>query len=212
MCFKKSHGSYFCSAIFKLITTLLARRIRLVIFTLSRGPFHLFLFSLISFFSLFPRCFSRSVSPLLRCANIIKLSRLYYTTMLQFYFLAPFVILNLHAFKYSRVSSYSTVLFHLYAASRWDVAKLCNFIANRDFHFPSCLLCFINFPAFLDRAFPVLFLHRPLYYRVTVISNNYAILLHLSFESLYLMSWTFLLPWYFVQPPTTESSPYSTFL
>lgn len=48
------------------------------------------------------------------------------------------------------------------------------------------LPCFINFPAFPDRAFRALFLHRPLYYRVTVISNNYAILLHLSFESLYL--------------------------
>lgn len=152
---------------------------------MDRFIFSCFLSSLF-FFSLFPRCFSRSVSPLLRCANIIKLSRLYYTAMLQFYFLALFVILNLHAFKYSRVSSYS-VLFHLYAASRWDIAKLCNFIANRDFHFPPCLPCFINFPAFLDRTFPVLFLHRPFYYRVTVISNNYAILLHLSFESLYLM-------------------------
>lgn len=138
------------------------------------------------FFPSFPRCFSRSVSPLLRCVNIIKLSRLYYTRTLHFYFLAPFVILNLHAFKYSRVSCYSTALSYLYAASRRDVAKLCNFIANRDFHFPPYFPCFINFPAFPDRAFPALLLHRPLYYRVTVMSNNYAISLHLFFEFLYL--------------------------
>lgn len=42
------------------------------------------------------------------------------------------------------------------------------------------LPCFINFPAFPDRAFLLLFLQRPLYYRVTVISNNYAISLHFS--------------------------------
>lgn len=110
----RSRGSYHCSPNFKLITTLLARRTRLVIFTLSRGSFHLSCFLL---FLLVARCFSCSVSPLLRCANIIKLSRLYYTTTLHFHFLAPSVILNLHAFKYSRVSSYST-LSHLYAASR----------------------------------------------------------------------------------------------
>lgn len=149
-----------CSPNFKLITTLLARRTRLAIFTLC---FIFPVFSRLFFFfslpfplpcpSVFPRCFSRSVSPLLCCANIIKLSRLYYTATLHFYFLTPSVILNLHAFKYSPVSFlFRRLVSHLYAASRWDVAKLCNFIANRDFHFPPCLPRFINFPAFLDRA------------------------------------------------------------
>lgn len=120
-------GSYLCSPNFKLITALLARRTRLVIFTLSRGPFHLscFLPSL-SPPLLFSHCFSRSASPLLRCANIIKLSRLYYTATLHFYFLAlPPVILNLHAFKYSPISSHSIILSHLYAASPWETLQNC---------------------------------------------------------------------------------------
>lgn len=79
-----------------------------------------FLFSLITFFSLFPRCFSRSVSPLLRCANIIKLSRLYYTAMLHFYFVTPSVLhLQSTCFQiFSRFLLFYRLVSHLYAASR----------------------------------------------------------------------------------------------
>lgn len=86
MCFS---GSYLRSLNFKLITTLLlARQACLVIFTLFvRGPFYLACFFL-PFLSFPPtHRFGCSVSPLLRYANIIKLSRLYY--YIAFLFLSP---------------------------------------------------------------------------------------------------------------------------
>lgn len=108
---------------------------------------------LLFFHPLFSHCFSRFVSPLLRRANIIKLSRLYYTATLHFYFLAPSVILNLHAFKYSPISSYSIVLSHLYAASRAETLQNCVILLPTVTSiFRRAFRVFINFPAFLDRA------------------------------------------------------------
>lgn len=84
--------------------------------------------------------------------------------------------------SYFRISSYSTVLIYLYATSRSNVTKLCNFIANRIFR---TLLTFLLFwSCFFYTAFFLRDISIICY--ITVISNYYAILLYTFPLTLYL--------------------------
>lgn len=153
-----------CSPNFKLITTLLARSDT---FSNFYTVFHLscFLPSLLLFFSpfpspnpsVFPRCFSRSVSPLLCCANIIKLSRLYYTATLHFYFLAPsplssiYMLSNILPFP-----SYSAVLSLIFMPHRAETLQNCVILlptVTSIFHRASRVL--LTFPLFSIAPFPL---------------------------------------------------------
>lgn len=111
-------GSYRRSLNFKLITTLLARRACLVIFTLFRGPFYL-----PCFFPPIPVPFllrTVSVVPSLHYYVTLILSncRDFITTHCIFISLSsPSLSLELRTFKYFCISSYSAVLPYLYVAS-----------------------------------------------------------------------------------------------
>lgn len=84
--------------------------------------------------------------------------------------------------SYFRISSYSTVLIYLYATSRSNVTKLCNFIANRIFRTLLTFLLFWScffYTAFFLRDISIICC-------ITIISNYYAILLYTFPLTLYL--------------------------
>lgn len=161
----------------------------LTTFTLFRGQFYLFCFSYGLFFSFASLSLSFRLSITTLCTNIIKLSRLYYSTTVHFYFsFSSSLLASIYMVSYFRIFSYFTVLIYLYATSRSNVTKLCTFIANRIFR---TLLTFLLFWSY--------FLYTAFFLRdisiiccITIISNNYAILLYAFPLTLYLVLERFL--------------------